>query len=400
MSARSREILRLAQEVNRKKNNASKPTVIAEFQVENDGVLTLVGRLDPENVRNSKEVEATDKESPKQSEAMLSKSQQVDNSEQGLLRLFLDQRVGMGDKRDHQNHAAGVSQEISELQFSTDETDLVHLNSGLGHQENTVEHLLAENNVELVNVEEALTWIPPENSDGHGLLSLLEQQKTGRNDCSQFRADDSSYINIEALFPEQANSEDTDEGTSLPEITDGNEILPTDIDEEENSVEEEQIRKRSKRHKVDPEKWTSNANKKKREQGLAYSGKAKIGNKWKYNLKKPAKVLANPCKCSWSKKASVLKCTTLSEENRNKIFNYYWTLSWAEKKMYVKDLAKLEKVKRRRGNEERSRRDYTVKYYLKFKNDYFRVCKKMFLGTLGMKETVVLNWIKAMLDDL
>nr|CAH7765927.1 unnamed protein product [Callosobruchus chinensis] len=93
-----------------------------------------------------------------------------------------------------------------------------------------------------------------------------------------------------------------------------------------------------------------------------------------------------------------MKCRSVSDEGRIKIFNYFWPLSWPEKKLYIRDVAKLEKLKRRRGAEENSRREYTIKYFLKLRNEYLRVCKKMFLGTLGMKETAVLKWLKDSLD--
>lgn len=62
----------------------------------------------------------------------------------------------------------------------------------------------------------------------------------------------------------------------------------------------------------------------------------------------------------------------------------------------MQNLTKLENVKRRRGNDEESaiKRKFSIKYFLKVNHEMVRVCKKMFLATLGMKETTVLKWIK------
>jgi hypothetical protein len=62
----------------------------------------------------------------------------------------------------------------------------------------------------------------------------------------------------------------------------------------------------------------------------------------------------------------------------------------------VQNLTKLENVKRRRGNDEESaiKRKFSIKYFLKVNHEMVRACKKMFLATLGMKETTVLKWIK------
>lgn len=42
-----------------------------------------------------------------------------------------------------------------------------------------------------------------------------------------------------------------------------------------------------------------------------------------------------------------------------------------------------------------SRRSHTFEYYLKSsETEKLSVCKKMFLGTLGIKDNMVQNWIK------
>lgn len=69
-------------------------------------------------------------------------------------------------------------------------------------------------------------------------------------------------------------------------------------------------------------------------------------------------------------------------------------MTWNERKLHVQALVQFENVKRRRGQEEVSRRKYSIKYFLKVDMERIRVCKRMFGGTLGLRETMLLNWIK------
>nr|CAI5854052.1 unnamed protein product [Callosobruchus analis] len=64
------------------------------------------------------------------------------------------------------------------------------------------------------------------------------------------------------------------------------------------------------------------------------------------------------------------------------------------KESYIQGLVKIETVQRRRGAEETSKRNFSLKYHLKVNNTEIRVCKQMFLKSLGMKESTVLNWVK------
>lgn len=69
-------------------------------------------------------------------------------------------------------------------------------------------------------------------------------------------------------------------------------------------------------------------------------------------------------------------------------------MNWKERKVSVQTLVQCSRVRRRRGNENESRRNFSMKYFLKSGVDTFRVCKKMFGATLGLKETIILNWVK------
>ncbi|XP_031358123.1 uncharacterized protein LOC116181837 [Photinus pyralis] len=156
------------------------------------------------------------------------------------------------------------------------------------------------------------------------------------------------------------------------------------------------LKTRIRRKRSTPATWNCNINKTKRSKGLPYQGKKKIGNTWNYQMNKPGKFLQNPCGCTLGKKKSTIQCDKLTEEERILIFRTFWNkLNWAERKMHVKTLVEVHGVKRRRGEQEiLSKRNFSMKYFLKFDTKKVRVCKRMFGGTLGLKETMVLNWVK------
>ncbi|CAH1963625.1 unnamed protein product [Acanthoscelides obtectus] len=164
----------------------------------------------------------------------------------------------------------------------------------------------------------------------------------------------------------------------------------------EEQTEELFQRKRAKRHNLDQSMWLKIRNQANREKGLAYKGKMKVFGKWKYDIPRNKKMLSNVCDCKITTKSSKIECRKLTQENREYIFNIFWNhMHWQERKIYIQSLVEIENVKRRRGANENSRRNYSLKYYLKVENKELRVCKKMFLNTMSMKESTVLNWTKS-----
>nr|CAI5859764.1 unnamed protein product [Callosobruchus analis] len=70
------------------------------------------------------------------------------------------------------------------------------------------------------------------------------------------------------------------------------------------------------------------------------------------------------------------------------IFSMFWNhMTWSERKVYIQGLVKIETAQRRRGAEETSKRNFSLKYHLKVNNTEIRVCKQMLLKLLGMKES-------------
>lgn len=170
----------------------------------------------------------------------------------------------------------------------------------------------------------------------------------------------------------------------------------SELEKNEENEEPTLKRKRSFNNKEKEDRWDQLKNKKEREQGVKYKGKKKRGSEWDYSVEKPARFISAPCSCKLGQKTTKLKCQTLSEEMRQRLYNKFWSkMSWKEKKMYVKGLVQVEGVKRRRGRQEGpSRRDFSMKYFLKNGVQLVRVCKKMFAGTLGLKERGIVNWVR------
>lgn len=91
-----------------------------------------------------------------------------------------------------------------------------------------------------------------------------------------------------------------------------------------------------------------------------------------------------------------MKCRALTIEERNNIFRMFWCdMKWQQRKTYINFLVKKENTKRERNRkeEQKSRREYSWLYFLKnSEQKLLRVCKKMFLNTLDLKERTIIDW--------
>lgn len=137
--------------------------------------------------------------------------------------------------------------------------------------------------------------------------------------------------------------------------------------------------------------------KSRRQRGLQYKGLKKdpVSGKWVYSQQKEPRQLKPFCKLS-SGNNSKLKCRSIGERDRKHIFKCFWkTLDWSGKKTYVTSLVDvcLAKDKKNKQNEI-SRRTYSYKFYLKLNGARVRVCRTMFLNTLGLGRWTVSSWIQ------
>lgn len=190
------------------------------------------------------------------------------------------------------------------------------------------------------------------------------------------------------------NKEDEVEDPSYVPNNSISEILSSD--DEDTKITHKVKRQRKKRS--NKETWDCNQNKYKRMRGLDYKGRGKSEKgKAVFNKPRSARKMLPPCNCKQGLKGKALKCKEFSLENRQKIFNEFWeTLNWQERKHYIRGLVDVIPVKRK--SQDNSRRDST--FVLKLKKDgiSYRVCKKMFLNTLGIGEWSLHNWTTPLIN--
>lgn len=186
----------------------------------------------------------------------------------------------------------------------------------------------------------------------------------------------------------------------IPSETEQNESEKSEKEEEEEENFTKTKRSRSKRCETDERKWTKNINFKRREKGLEYKGKKKENEVWKYNIQKPLRKIKPRCNCKLSgSNKTKIKCFSINEEMRNTIFQNFWKLSWEEKKVFVNTLLTVKRTSGKRGKQSVSRRSTSTEYYLKQGYGTIRVCKKMFLNTLGVGEIAIKQWVKTNLVE-
>lgn len=123
--------------------------------------------------------------------------------------------------------------------------------------------------------------------------------------------------------------------------------------------------------------------------------KKAAGGKWKYTVPREGRTLKPRCHCKLSGKQSRINCQTFTDEDRLNIFTNFWKSSWNEKKAIVRTLVTkfIPKDTKHRKNQT-SRRKKTLQFHLKKNHEeLIRVCKIMFLNTLGLNEWCVLSWL-------
>ncbi|XP_074041474.1 uncharacterized protein [Leptinotarsa decemlineata] len=124
-----------------------------------------------------------------------------------------------------------------------------------------------------------------------------------------------------------------------------------------------------------PSKWARTLSKEKRARGESYvSSRKKVI---------PAIQMKPPCQNCRS------QCNSkISEEERNRIFSAYYALGeYSRQRDFIH--ANTEKLTKKRITADNSKRNFTVTFYLPSQGKKVKVCKTMFLNTLGIKKGVV-----------
>lgn len=115
--------------------------------------------------------------------------------------------------------------------------------------------------------------------------------------------------------------------------------------------------------------------------------------KWKYDIPKKKREMKPRCLCKCMENG-LLQCSLITDDDRKKIFEEFWSHDWQAKKVYVRFLTKITKTVRARNRKEcdKSKRKFSSVYYLKKGNATVRVCKSLFLNTLAIGPWTAQNW--------
>jgi len=82
-------------------------------------------------------------------------------------------------------------------------------------------------------------------------------------------------------------------------------------------------------------------------------------------------------------------CSKLVEDQRSNLFNLYWSFDKGEKKQFLKKHTIIKTTPRKRTLALQSRRHLFIKYFLMIGNQRIRICKTIFLNTLGIGEKTI-----------
>ena len=212
--------------------------------------------------------------------------------------------------------------------------------------------------------------------------------------------EDERSTNSDTDYEPPRISSDNESGSSDNENQSGtendiqSEAQNNNLSDVENIVLEK--RKRSKKGQANSDNWVQSKNQKLREKGMSYYGVCRKKGKQQYTEFRPARIMKPECNCALSKRNGVIKCLKFSEPERKEIYAGFWKLSWPEKKTTVRLLTRCTLPKDKKNCKSAcSRRKNSNFYHLKKKGfGLVRVCKKMFLNTLGLNEWMVLDWTK------
>ncbi|XP_055708689.1 uncharacterized protein LOC129804927 [Phlebotomus papatasi] len=123
------------------------------------------------------------------------------------------------------------------------------------------------------------------------------------------------------------------------------------------------------RKKSNPEMWAQTLRKKSREAGEEY-----VNRKGKTI---PARTVKETCGDGCKR-----MCKVFTEEERNAIFQRFWSLPDEDKRFVIWKFVK--RVEPKRKTEPTSKRGYTFQYFFEKNNVVHQVCQKFFLNTLNI----------------
>lgn len=99
------------------------------------------------------------------------------------------------------------------------------------------------------------------------------------------------------------------------------------------------------------------------------------------------------CNCKTTVKY-IMKCASISEQERQQIFKSFWAMAWGEKKVFIDNQVKFVPTQRHRNRkkENETKRGQSLQYFLRVQEKSHRVCRTMFLNTVGIGRWTILRW--------
>lgn len=167
--------------------------------------------------------------------------------------------------------------------------------------------------------------------------------------------------------------------------------------EENNYFSENEPKKRKKIAK--PKEWDKNKAKILRMKGSAYLGyrreNPKNTKKILHDVMRESRKMGATCNSPTCRRWKSRHCNTISEDEREHLFNEFWKeMNWESKKMFVCSTVDILGTKQKTVEGTNSRRGSSFLYFLRINGKKVPVCQSMYLSTLGLKKSEVRYWIQ------
>ncbi len=291
------------------------------------------------------------------------------------------------ENNDGQTHAENIGMEIVEAD-NVHPREITEL--GTGTQTGVEIEIMmdyigeVENEHERHTIDEAQV---PETVANEVEIENEEMANVSEIVANEVEIENEEHANVSEIVANEVEIENEEQANVSEIVTNEVEIE----NEEHANVSEGHVRQKGQK-KV---KCVVNRTKNKilRMQGQSYKGIEKIAGRYVQSRQRPERKVGATCKSTFCQNTPKRKCSAISEDQRQQIFTTFWKkMDWDQRKVYVRSLIKVSAKKAKTSP--CSKREDSFFYYLNVNNEHIPVCKKMFCSTLGVKMTMVRDWIK------
>ncbi|CAB0007705.1 unnamed protein product, partial [Nesidiocoris tenuis] len=146
--------------------------------------------------------------------------------------------------------------------------------------------------------------------------------------------------------------------------------------------------------------WSRNQEKMKRLRGEPYVGfrRAEKGSTKRiiHDVPRDGRTMGPTCDSLHCRKVKTRACNSITEEERQKIFDDFWkVMTWDFKRMFVCSTVSAESKKQQtRTQGPVSRRQASLFYHLEIQGRRVPVCREMYLRTLGIRRSELHYWVR------